>query len=139
MNEFSRTTDERADSPPIFTVTSAENIQSLVVSGEIDIQSRADFAACVDDLISERHPFVVDCSDVQFISVGGLSIIETLSAKARRLGVPWTLIAAHPVRRPLSLLKMDADIVFTDSVAEAVTYLSATAIMDETLAEPMSA
>jgi anti-anti-sigma factor len=110
-----------------------------VVSGEIDVRSRADFAACVDDLIGERHPFVLDCSDVQFISVGGLSIIETLSAKARRLGVPWTLVAAHPVRRPLSLLKMDADIVFTDSTAEAVTYLSSTTVLDETLAEPMSA
>lgn len=81
MNEFSRTTDERTDSPPTFTTTCAENIQSLVVSGEIDVRSRADFAACVDDLIGERHPFVLDCSDVQFISVGGLSIIETLSAK----------------------------------------------------------
>ncbi|XGU19376.1 trehalose-6-phosphate synthase [Rhodococcus sp. 3Y1] len=124
---------------PTFTTTCAENIQSLVVSGEIDVRSRADFAACVDDLIGERHPFVLDCSDVQFISVGGLSIIETLSAKARRLGVPWTLVAAHPVRRPLSLLKMDTDIVYTDSTADAVAYLSSTSVLDETLAEPMSA
>jgi len=34
---------------------------------------------------------------------------------------------------------MDADIVFTDSTAEAVTYLSSTTVLDETLAEPMSA
>ncbi|MGK2243663.1 MAG: hypothetical protein ACI9JD_006257, partial [Rhodococcus sp. (in: high G+C Gram-positive bacteria)] len=54
-------------------------------------------------------------------------------------GVPWTLVAAHPVRRPLSLLKMDTDIVYTDSTADAVAYLSSTSVLDETLAEPMSA
>jgi anti-anti-sigma regulatory factor len=57
----------------------------------IDATNVGDFAATVDEFVARYRAMVLDCSDVEWITVSGVRVLETASRAA-----PITLVNPSP-------------------------------------------
>ncbi|MBT2275431.1 STAS domain-containing protein [Rhodococcus qingshengii] len=116
----------RAASAVSITFTATPTTRGIIyycVSGVIDATTRGTFGTHLDEITAAAHPFVLDLTGVPFISVGGLSLIETLAHTTARLDIRWALAAQYSLHRFLTLLNIDAHIPSFDTDEAAVAHL----------------
>lgn len=109
------------------TVTTTNVVHDIVrysVSGTIDAITCGTFSAHLDEITAAAHPFVLDLTGVHFVSVGGLTLIETLAHTTTRLDIHWALAAQYSLHRFLTLLNIDAHIPSFTTDEAALAHLT---------------
>ncbi|MFI7167185.1 STAS domain-containing protein [Rhodococcus erythropolis] len=105
-------------------IPAAHDIVRYCVSGAIDATTCGTFGIHLDEITAAGGPFVLDLTGVPFVSVGGLTLIETLAHATARLDIRWALTAQRSLHRFLTLLNMDTRIPSFDSNEAAVAHLT---------------
>ncbi|PQP22885.1 STAS domain-containing protein [Rhodococcus opacus] len=103
----------------VVSAPGAGGILVVQISGDIDVTTLHTFGNHLDEAISERLPFVLDLTDVQFFCASALPVLGTMAARARRHTVPWAVTGNNALRRPLTAMKMAAQIPFCADLEDA--------------------
>ncbi|MGC4961274.1 STAS domain-containing protein [Gordonia sp. DT101] len=106
--------------PAVGNLTAARTICVQQFSGEIDLQSVADFAVALDRLTGRRPECVLlDLLQVRFLSTSGLAVLGKFCDDAARLHIPVAVACGRAVARPVEACRLDDAIDLHDSLAEA--------------------
>ncbi|MGC4935155.1 STAS domain-containing protein [Gordonia sp. DT30] len=90
------------------------------LSGAIDMQTTADFAAALDRVLGRAPEAVVlDMSQVEFVSASGLGILVNFCDEAARLSVPVAVVCSRAIDRPVRACPVDIPIDIHGSVESA--------------------
>lgn len=94
----------------------------VTVSGIIDDDNVDRLTEQVRRLVLTEKPFVLDLSDVTFLSARGVSLLYALDDECDMAGVEWALVAGAPVLDVLHML--DDAFPITVSVPEALHHFA---------------
>lgn len=94
----------------------------VTVSGVIDDDNVDRLTEQVRRLVLAEKPFVLDLSDVTFLSARGVSLLYALDDECDVAGVEWAMVASAPVLDILHLL--DDAFPITASVPEALHHFA---------------
>lgn len=95
-------------------------------SGEIDMDSAADFAAALDRVIS-RDPecVVLDMTGIGFFGASGLPVLARFASDAADLHIPVAMVCPRVVARPLEACGLTDFIAVYETMEDAGNALSA--------------
>ncbi|MDL9946530.1 STAS domain-containing protein [Gordonia sp. ABSL11-1] len=89
-------------------------------TGDIDMQSAADFTAALDRVLAGRPEGVVlDLSGVDFLSASGLAILSRFCTDAESHGIPVAVVGGRTVTRPIEACGLAGTCHVFDTVGEA--------------------
>ncbi|MFW0786453.1 STAS domain-containing protein [Gordonia sp. CPCC 206044] len=101
-------------------MTASKSLCLQRFSGDIDVQSAADFAAALDRVAGQRPEGVVlDLSRVEFLNASGLAILARFCVDAERSRMPVAVVGGRVVARPIEACELDTTIELFESVDEA--------------------
>jgi anti-anti-sigma factor len=94
-------------------------------SGDVDMQSTADFAAALDRVLWRKPECVVlDLTRVDFLSASGLAILAQFCADADEHDIPVAVVGGRQVARPIEACHLDTTFGVYETVDEAGTALT---------------
>ncbi|GAA3721409.1 STAS domain-containing protein [Gordonia hankookensis] len=106
--------------PAAGNLTAARTICVQQFSGEIDLQSVADFAVALDRLTDRRPECVLlDLLQVRFLSTSGLAVLGKFCDDAARRRIPVAVACGRVVARPVEACRLDDAIDLHHSLEEA--------------------
>ncbi|TQK30117.1 STAS domain-containing protein [Arthrobacter sp. SLBN-53] len=94
----------------------------VTVSGVIDDNNVESLTEQVRRLVLTEKPFVLDLTDVTFLSARGVALLYALDDECDMAGVEWALIAGAPVLDVLHMI--DDAFPITVSVPEALHHFA---------------
>ncbi len=96
----------------------------LHVRGEVDLCSAPCFRTDLVQLIGRGRPVVVDFSELQFLDMKGIHVLEDCNRLAEQRGQRLVLVGSVPlVHKILTIAKVKERICVVDTVAEALEVL----------------
>ncbi|GAC69961.1 STAS domain-containing protein [Gordonia soli] len=94
-------------------------------SGDIDMQTAADFALALDRVLgTSPEGVVLDLSQVGFFGSSGLSLLATFAADAGRHGIPVGVVGPRTVTRPIEACHLHTDLDIFETVDQAGSALA---------------
>lgn len=100
------------------------NVTVVVLDGELDVGTAPGLAGQLDPLAGEGGHLILDMAGVRFCDCAGLSLFLRLDKQVTAAGGFLHLAAlAAPVRRLVSLAKLDDVLVVTPTVADVLAEL----------------
>jgi len=118
------------------STTTRGGVHVLTVSGEVDIQVRAEFRErLIEAVDGANSPLVIDLSGVDFIEASGfIALVEAQERMNARPDKLYIVVQNPLVRRLFSILRLDAFFdLYTatkDALAAAATGIEAAAMPD---------
>ena len=107
--------------------TWSEDIPSgsiLHMRGELDLCSAPSFRTDLVQLIGRGRPVVVDFSELQFLDMRGIHVLEDCNRLAEQRGQRLVLVGSVPlVHKILTIAKVRERICVVDTVGEALKAL----------------
>lgn len=106
----------------IVSKPAGDGVAEIALSGEIDLSTTPKLEVSLDAAFSPPKPKLVllDMSGVRFLASAGMASLLRARDQARCDGVLLRLCALQkPVRRSLSLIGLDRELVIRDSVEAA--------------------
>jgi anti-anti-sigma factor len=96
----------------------------LHVLGEVDLSSARSLQATLMRLIGRGRPVIVDCSELQYLDMKGVHVLEDCHERAEQLGQRFVLVGSLPcVHKILVLTKLHERMPVVDTVREALAIL----------------
>lgn len=107
--------------------TWSEDIPSgsiLHVLGEVDLSSAPSLRTTLMGLIGRGRPVIVDCSELQYLDMKGVHVLEDCHERAEQLGQRFVLVGSIPsVHKILVIIKLHERMPVVDTVGEALAML----------------
>jgi len=107
--------------------TWSEDIASgsiLHVLGEVDLSSAPSLRTTLMGLIGRGRPVIVDCSELQYLDMKGVHVLEDCHERAEQLGQRFVLVGSIPsVHKILVIIKLHERMPVVDTVGEALAML----------------
>ena len=93
------------------------------VRGEIDLGSASSLRARLMQLIG-GHPIIVDCSEIHYLDMQGIRVLEECHRQAEQEGQRLVLVGSSPlVRKILAIVKLDQRLPVLHTMEEAINAL----------------
>lgn len=114
------------DETPTFAVRIDKPDDVLVVSaaGAVDLQTAPQLADAVADAGRQSASFMLDLTEVDFLSSAGLSVLVTAAQHAQTAGGRLAIVATNrTVLRALEVTGLDTVLTIFDTEGEATDFL----------------
>jgi anti-anti-sigma factor len=112
---------------PEILQTWSEDIPSgsiLHVLGEADLSSAPSLQTALMGLMGRGRPVIVDCSELQYLDMKGIHVLEECHARAEQLGQRFVVVGSVPsVHRILIIVKLHERMPVVDTLGEALAIL----------------
>lgn len=116
-----------AQSFPAILHTRSEDIPSgsvLHVRGELDLSSAPSLRARLGRLLDRGRAVIVDCSELQYLDMAGVHVLEDCHQGAAQRGQRLVLVGSVPlVHRILTIIRLNERMPVVDTVGEALELL----------------
>jgi anti-sigma B factor antagonist len=98
---------------------------TALIQGEIDLSNAAVLQARLEAAVDEGRHVVVDLTDVTFLDLRGVEVLEAVHRRTKAHGRRMVLVASSPiVHRVLDIAEVFKAIPTADSTAQALELLS---------------
>lgn len=116
-----------AQSFPEILHTRSEDIPSgsiLHVRGELDLASAPSLHAELVRLLDRGRAVIVDCSELQYLDMAGVHVLEDCHQRAAQRGQRLVLVGSIPlVHRILAIVRLNERMPVVDVIGEALELL----------------
>ena len=97
------------------------SVRVLHVAGEIDPMTTRCLKLHVDQLIGRGLPIIVDCSELRYLDLAGMHVLEDCHQRAEQ-AEQWLLVGSTPlVHHTLVVTQLNQRVPLFDTLHEAVT------------------
>jgi len=116
-----------AQSFPEILHTRFEDIPSgsiLHVRGELDLSSAPSLRAELVRLLDRGRSVIVDCSELQYLDMAGVHVLEDCHQRAAHRGQRLVLVGSVPlVHKILAIIRLNERMPVVDAIGEALELL----------------
>lgn len=93
----------------------------LHVAGEIDLMTAPSLQLHLTQLIGRDCPIIVDCSELQYLDMAGVHVLEVCHRQAEQSGQRLVLVGSTPlVHKILVIVRLDQRVPLVDTLGEAL-------------------